>query len=176
MLLLAALLLAGGVPAVIALRAGDGMEVQAGQRFRATSPWRLEVRGDECGVWIADGGGEPSGQGYGSDFLLHMRASGEFLLRGLTGECRATVLKGAGRTKDLPVDLAAGAGGDTPLFHSRDGFRVTVAGTSCRTTIYRAQEGSVVTEFAGSESPEYALRGDFFARSETRCSITVTPA
>ena len=83
---------------------------------------------------------------------------------------------GAGETSRLPVTLPAGKGGDTPPFHSSDGFRVAVAGTSCQTGIYRAREGSEVTEFAGGDTFEYALRGDFFVHSETRCSITVTPA
>jgi hypothetical protein len=175
-LFLSALLLAGGLLAVVGLRTGQGQEVQAGQRFQATAPWRLQVRGEECGVWLADGHGRPSGQGYGSDFVLQMRASGEFFLRSLSGHCHATVVPGAGRTSNLPVALPAGKGGDTPPFHSSDGFRVTVAGTSCRTEIYRAREGSEVTEFAGSDTSEYALRGDYFVRSETRCSTTVTPA
>jgi hypothetical protein len=162
--------------ALLGLRSGQGVEVQAGQRFRATAPWRLQVRGDECGVWLAGGDGSPSGQGYGSDFVLQMRTSGEFSLRSVTGHCQVTVLPGAGRTSRLPVALPAGKGGDTPPFHSSDGFRVTVAGTSCRTGIYRAEEGSEITEFEGSDTSEYGLRGDYFVRSETRCSTTVTPA
>jgi hypothetical protein len=55
-------------------------------------------------------------------------------------------------------------------------WRVAVAGTSCQTGIYRAREGSEVTEFAGGDTFECALRGDSFVHSETRCSITVTPA
>ena len=127
-------------------------------------------------MWLTDGHGSPGGQGYGSNFVLQMRASGEFALRSLSGHCQATVVPGAGKTSDLPVALPAGQGGDTPPFHSSDGFRVTVAGTSCQTGIYRARDGSQVTEFAGSDTSEYALRGDYFVRSETRCSITVTPA
>jgi hypothetical protein len=175
-LLLSALLLAGGLLVVVNLRTGQVKEVQAGQRFRATSPWRLQVRGQECGVWLADGEGKASGQGYGSNYTLQMRASGEFSLRGLTGRCHATVVSGAGKTRELPVALPAGQGGDTPPFHSPDGFRVTVTGTSCRTEIYRAEDGSEVTEFAGTDTTEYALQGAFFIRSETRCSTMVTPA
>lgn len=175
-LVLSALLLSGGLVAVVHRRSGQGLEVQAGQRFRATTAWRLQVRGDECGVWLADGNGRPSGQGYGSNFVLQMRASGESYLRSVTGHSHATVVPAPGETSRLPVTLPAGKGGDTPPFHSSDGFRVAVAGTSCQTGIYRAREGSEVTEFAGGDTFEYALRGDFFVHSETRCSITVTPA
>lgn len=169
-LLLSVLLLA-----MVGLRTSQ-VEVQVGQRFRATSPWRLQVRGEDCGVWLADGEGKASGQGYGSNFVLQMRASGEFSLLDMAGRCQATVVPGAGKTSKLPVALPAGQGGDTPPFHSPDGFQVTVTGTSCRTEIYRAQDGSEVTEFAGTDTYEYALQGDFFVRSETRCSATVTPA
>ena len=136
-----------------------------------TLSWRWSIRNrrqraqHDPAVYLATGLGDP-----------YRRASGESYLRSVTGHSHTTVVPARGRRAGCRSPCRQGRGGDTPPFHSSDGFRVAVAGTSCQTGIYRAREGSEVTEFAGGDTFEYALLGDFFVHSETRCSITVTTA
>jgi TIR domain len=172
LLLSVLVLLAAGVMTAISLRSGQARDVAVGERFAATSPWRLHVRGYNCGVRLADGAAE----GYGSDFDLQVRATGTFSLSALTDGCTASVLPGAGKVVDLPLTLNAGAdgtGGDTPPFHSAGGFRVTVTGTSCQTGIHTSLEGSEVGRFAGSEDMPINQSGDFYVRTDAHCSTTI---
>jgi hypothetical protein len=168
-LLLPVLLLAAGMVAVTSLRANHGRDVGVGERFAATSPWRLQVRGDHCSVRLASGYGE----GYGSNFTLQMRATGTFALTALTDGCTASMVPGAGKVVDLPLTLNEGTGGDTPPFHSSGGFRVTVTGTSCQTGIYSLLEGSEVGRFAGNEDMPINQSGDFYVRADARCSTRI---
>jgi hypothetical protein len=115
-------------------------------------------------------------EGYGSDYVLQLRATGAFRLAGLSAGCRAAVVPGAGRTADLPLSVRAGVGGDTPPFQSTGGFRITVAGTSCHTVIFRSGEGSEVDEFDGSENTEIDQSGAFYVRADARCSVAIAPA
>jgi hypothetical protein len=171
------LLLGGGIFAASSLRSGHAREIRIGERFTATSPWRLQVRGDDCDVRLADGYGATRSEGHGSNFFLQLRETGEFQLSALTGGCNASVLAGAGRTVNLPLALDAGAdgaGGDTLPFHSSGGFRITIKGTSCQTAIYRALEGSLVEEFGSNEeNTPINQSGDFYVRSDVRCSTTI---
>jgi hypothetical protein len=152
---------------------GNGVAVD--ERFTATSPWRLQVEGTSCRVRVVTGYGEPVEEGYGSGFVLQVRQSGDFSLRALTPGCRAAVLDGAGRTADLPLNVPAGVGGHSRPFHASGGFQVTVSSTSCRTVVYRLQEGVEVDEFEGSEPIPLSQPGDFYLRSDPRCSTTISP-
>jgi hypothetical protein len=178
-LLLLPLLLAGGVLGATALRSPQGTSVAVGERFAATSPWRVQVHGDNCGVSVSSASGEQANHGFGSYYELQMRSSGDFSVSSLTAGCRATVIGGAGGTAGLPLAMhrgAHGTGGDSPVFHSAAGFQVTVTGTSCRTGIYRSSGGSEVEQFDGSESVEVDQAGDFYVHSDARCSTTIAPS
>jgi hypothetical protein len=127
-------------------------------------------------VQVVTASGEPVDEGYGSNYVLQVRHSGGFYLRGLTPGCGAAVLDGAGKTVDLPLTVAAGVGGHSRPFHTSGGFQVTVSSTSCRTAIYRLQDGAEVDEFEGSEPIPLSAPGDYYLRTDPRCATEVTPA
>ena len=141
----------------------------------ATSPWRLQVEGSACRVQVVTASGDPVDEGYGSNYVLQVRQSGGFYLRGLTPGCSAAVLDGAGKPVELPLPVPAGVGGHSRPFHASGGFQVTVSSTSCRTAIYRLQDGAEVDEFEGSEPIPLNSAGDFYLRTDPRCSTAVTP-
>jgi hypothetical protein len=169
------LVLFAGLYATVSMSSERAKGVTVDERFTATSPWRLQVKGSYCRVRVVSASGDPVDEGYGSDYVLQVRQSGDFYLRSLTPACSAAVLDGAGRTVDLPLNVPAGVGGHSRPFHTSGGFQVAVSSTSCRTVIYRLQEGTEVDEFEGSEPIPMPQPGDFYLRSDPRCSITITP-
>jgi hypothetical protein len=170
------LVLVAGLYGVVSMGSERARAVAADERFTATSPWRLQVEGSACRVQLVTASGEPVDEGYGSNYVLQVRHSGGFHLRGLTPGCGAAVLDGAGKTVDLPLTVAAGVGGHSRPFHTSGGFQVTVSSTSCRTAIYRLQDGAEVDEFEGSEPIPLSALGDYYLRTDPRCATEVTPA
>jgi hypothetical protein len=175
-LLLAALplVIVAGLYSMVSLSSARGNGVAVDERFTATSPWRLQVEGTSCRVRVVTASGEPVEEGYGSDYVLQVRQSGDFSLRALTPGCRAAVLDGAGKTADLPLNVPAGVGGHSRPFHASGGFQVTVSSTSCRTVVYHLQEGVEVDEFEGSEPIPLSQPGDFYLRLDPRCSTMIS--
>jgi hypothetical protein len=175
------LLVAGVLVVALVAAAGSLLDrsrtVAAGQRFSASAPWRLKVAGTSCSavlVSAASRGGQRSG--WGSDYSLQIRESGEFVLGELTPGCRAAVVAGAGRAVSLPFVIKHGMGGDSPPFSSPGSFEVQVDGTSCRTSVHKASDGSELTDLDGSGNWTVSHTGEFWVSADARCVTTVSPS
>jgi Caspase domain len=178
-------LLVAAVPVVVALLAlavltlrEGGRSVAVGQPFSATSPWRLQVKGDRCGVTVAGVDyGQPERRAFGADYSLQMRRTGQFVVTELTSGCSAAVLAGSGDRASLPMAVrgdADGAGGDSRPFRSTGAFTVVVSGPSCRTTVRDATDGSEVAQFDGTEGVTVTRAGEFYLSPTWGCAATVS--
>jgi Caspase domain len=154
---------------------GRSRSVAVGVRFQATAPSRLQVTGRHCSVALQASAG-PSRTGYGTNYSLQLRQSGEFFVQELTPGCRAEVLTGPGGAAHLPFVVyqdADGAGGDSSSFESPGSFQVTTSGSDCRTTVYDALDGSYVSQFDGSDTTVVDRTGEFYVSTDSRCTTTV---
>jgi hypothetical protein len=109
-----------------------------------------------------------------------MRMSGSFVLKELTGGCKATVARGTGGTVGLPFEVrdgSRGAGGDSLPFESPASAKVTASGADCTagrlTTVYDSQDGRQVDQLNGSRTLVVG-RGEFYVGSDARCTVKVT--
>jgi hypothetical protein len=160
-------------------RDGGGTQVEVGQPFSATAPWRLQVEGSNCDVTVAPVGyGQPERRAYGSELSLQMRGTGDHVVKALTPGCTASVKAGSGGTESLPFTMrrgTAGAGGDSRPFRSPGAFIVAVAGTSCRATVHDANDGSLVAELNERDQGASVTRtGEFYVSSDFQCTISVS--
>jgi caspase domain-containing protein len=167
----------GLVLAMIALRS-DGTQVVVGRPFSATSPWRLQVEGGHCSVTLAAvGDGQPERRALGSNYVLQMRRTGEFVVTALDSGCTAAVLAGAGDRATLPITMggeADGAGGDSLPFASTGTFTVAVSGASCQATVHDATDGSEVAELDETDGPAVPRAGEFYVSSDWQCITTIS--
>jgi hypothetical protein len=167
-----ALLAVGG----LRLLGGPDAAVAVGQRFPATSPWRLEVAGRNCTVRVSSTDGGVSNAGQGSDITLQMRSGGTFTVDELTPGCTASVLTGAVSLASLPITrerAGVGTGGDSPPFRSPGGFRVIVDGSGCHTLIHRATDGAQLEELYGTTTWEHNQSGSFYVHTDLRCDTRI---
>jgi hypothetical protein len=165
------------VLAMLSLRDGS-TQITVGRPFSAISPWRLQVEGGRCAVTVAGVDyGQPERRGFGSGYSLQMRRTGQFVITELTPGCTAAVLAGSGGRTNLPLAIsgeADGAGGDSRPFRSTGAFTVAVSGTSCRTTVRDATDGSEVAQFDDTEGMVIPRAGEFYVSSAWRCVTTVS--
>jgi hypothetical protein len=170
--------LAAIVAIPVATRLDTAQHLSVGQAFAATAPWRLQVEGSQCSVTVTSPGGA-SRQGYGTNYVVQMRETGRFLLEELSSGCVAVRRPGMGNWARLPFQAGSGrggtSGGDSLPFQAGTRFEVTVANDQCHTVVHDSGDGSVVTQFDGSD--QVPSGGDFFLTLDPapNCVVRVTP-
>jgi hypothetical protein len=106
-----------------------------------------------------------------------VRASGRFQLTSLSAGCRASVVDDSGQVGSPGFEHPAGTGGDTAPLHSDGGFHLVVSGDrGCRTTLHSSGDGTQLEQRTGDEDSEVLLTGNFFVRTDARCTTRVEDA